>query len=261
MYHDLVLWHIEISHYSEKARWALDHKAVDHVRRTPVPGAHMAIALWLTRGCQYTFPVLQIDCRATGDSTALIAALEESFPDPPLYPADPAQRHRALELEDFFDQELAPHMRLLGFHELHADPDRFDELAAATAPATMGSLGRFAGLYGRAFTAVRFGVRNRDAAELARTRIAAALDRLEAELDESDYLVGDQFSVADLTAAALFYPLVLPAEGPLEAGSMPEGFVSFRDRFSERPGFHWVQEMFRRHRHRAAQPLRVGAQS
>ena len=33
-----VLWHIEISHYNEKARWALDYKGVEHERRAPTPG-------------------------------------------------------------------------------------------------------------------------------------------------------------------------------------------------------------------------------
>jgi hypothetical protein len=33
------LWHIPISHYNEKARWALAYKGVEHERRTPLPGA------------------------------------------------------------------------------------------------------------------------------------------------------------------------------------------------------------------------------
>ena len=32
------LWHIEISHFNEKARWALDHKGVEYERRAPTPG-------------------------------------------------------------------------------------------------------------------------------------------------------------------------------------------------------------------------------
>ena len=40
------------------------------------------------------------------------------------------------------------------------------------------------------------------------------MDRLEAELDGGDHLVGDAFSVADLTAAALFTPLIRPPERP-----------------------------------------------
>src|SRR4051812_50186458 len=93
-----ILWHIVISHYSEKARWALDHKGVEHERRAPVPGAHIPVALWLTRGRHYTFPVLELDGRHIGDSTAMIAALEERFPEPALYPADAGERRRALEL-------------------------------------------------------------------------------------------------------------------------------------------------------------------
>src|ERR671935_2957668 len=101
-----VLWHLEISHYNEKARWALDYKGVEHERRALPGGVHMPVALWLTRGRGRTFPVLQLDGETIGDSTAIIAALEERFPDPPLYPADPAERERALNLEESFDEEL-----------------------------------------------------------------------------------------------------------------------------------------------------------
>jgi glutathione S-transferase len=39
-----------------------------------------------------------------------------------------------------------------------------------------------------------------------------ALDRITVELQPSGYLVGDRFTVADLTAPALFSPLVMPKE-------------------------------------------------
>ena len=42
--------------------------------------------------------------------------------------------------------------------------------------------------------------------------LAAAVDRIESERDGRDYLVGESFTVADLTAAALLYPLVWPPE-------------------------------------------------
>ena len=35
-----VLWHLKVSHYNEKARWALDYKRVPHVRRALMPGLH-----------------------------------------------------------------------------------------------------------------------------------------------------------------------------------------------------------------------------
>src|SRR3954452_24265812 len=93
------LWHIGISHYSEKVRWALEYKGVEYERRAPMPSAHMVVALWLTRGREKTFPVLRIGDETIGDSSAIIGALEKRFPEPELYPEDPAERRRALDLE------------------------------------------------------------------------------------------------------------------------------------------------------------------
>jgi hypothetical protein len=52
------LWHIELSHYSEKARFALDYKGVTYRRRTPIVGLHQPIAMVLTRSGHRRFPVL-----------------------------------------------------------------------------------------------------------------------------------------------------------------------------------------------------------
>jgi glutathione S-transferase len=248
-----VLWHIPVSHYSEKVRWALDHKGIEHERRAPVPGVHIAIALWLTRGADTTFPVLRLDGRNVGDSTAIIAALEERQPGQPLYPEDPEHRSRALELEDYFDEHLGPQIRLLAWHELRTDTERMGQLSEGMLPGPLAhnSLGRaFGGRFGSAYVQLRFRVASDEAAASARAAIAAALDRLEAELDATDsgYLVGDSFTVADLTAASLFYPMVNPPEGPqiLPSGTpaMEEVFAPLR----ERAGGRWVSEMFARNR-------------
>jgi glutathione S-transferase len=243
------LWQIDVSHYSEKVRWALAWKGVEHRRHSPPPGAHMIVALWLTRGGQYTLPILSIDGQRIGDSTAIIAALEERYPEPPLYPLDVEQRRRALELEDYFDEELGPAIRLLAWHELGKDRERFEALMRETAPAP---LRRFAGptaAYARTYTALRFRAGNAEAAERARVKILAGLDRLEAELGDNEYLVGEQFGVADLTAASLFYPLAAPEEAPLRPDSpAAKGFEAFREPLLERRGVKWVREMFRRHR-------------
>lgn len=250
------LWHIDVSHYSEKARWALAWKGVEHRRRSPVPGAHMAVALWLTRGAHYTFPVLRLDGRNVGDSTAIIAALEERCPEPALYPADVAARRRALALEDYFDEELGPAIRQFIWHEFGRDRERFEALMRQTAPPPLARFSAPAAAYARAYTALRFRAGDAGAAERNRAAVLAALDRLEAELGDGEYLVGDGFSVADLTAASLFYPLVRPPEGPLDPGEPgAKGFEEFRAPLRERRGFEWVAEMFRRHR----KPARAGA--
>lgn len=249
-----LLWHIPVSHYSEKVRWALAHKGVEHDRRAPLPGAHMAIALWLTRGSQKTFPVLRLDGRNIGDSTAIIEALEQRWPESPLYPEDPGERRRALELEDFFDEQLGPHIRLLAWHELRTDPERMGEVTATMVPGPLrgrGPADAVARRMGTTYVQLRYRVASDEAAAEARAKVVAALDRLEAELDTSggEYLAGDRFSVADLTAAALFYPLVNPPEAPqvLPAGATP-GFEAFRAPLEDRPGYKWVAETFRKHR-------------
>lgn len=259
------LWQLEISHYCEKARWALAYKEVPHRRRSPLPGTHIAIALALTRGGESTFPMLRLEGRTIGDSTAIVAALERRYPDPPLYPADPEQRRRALGLEEFFDEELGPYARLLPFHELVKEPEMFAEVASEAVPGPLGRAKRFIGLYARTYASLRFGVRDEAAAETARGKIVAAMDRLDAELaaNGGEYLVGDGFSVADLTAAAIFYPVVGPEGGPLPPEMpTPPAFERFREGLRGRPGFAWVEEMFRRHRHpagtAAAVPIRGG---
>jgi glutathione S-transferase len=212
---------------------------------------HIPIALWLTRGGSNTMPLLRLDGRAIADSTAIVAALEERFPDPPLYPADPVLRTRALELEDFFDEELGPHTRLLPFYELIKEPELFAEVAAKTVPPPLNKAPGAVGAYASTYTKLRWGADDSAAAETSRAKITAAIDRLDAELEssDSDYLVGDSFSVADLTAASLLYPLVAPPEGPLpEDTPTPPAFERFRESLSDRPGFAWVGEMFRRHR-------------
>ena len=84
-----MLWQLQISHYNEKVRWALDLKGVAHERRAPLPPSHMAVALWLTRGKCATFPMLTLDGQVIGVSTTIIAALERRHPEPALYPEDP----------------------------------------------------------------------------------------------------------------------------------------------------------------------------
>jgi len=58
--------------------------------------------------------------------------------------------------------------------------------------------------------------------------------------------------VADLTAASLLYPLVLPPEAETMIQEMPASLQAFRAGLRDRPCFRWVQEMFRRHRRAGA---------
>jgi glutathione S-transferase len=246
-----LLWQIEVSHYSEKVRWALDYKRVPHRRRSTLGGIHILAALWLSRGESITFPVLELDGERIADSTAAIAALERRNPEPPLYPADPGELSRALALEDYFDERLGPAARLLPFHELSQEPELFGEVAALTVPPPLSRAKGFLSAYARVYTNTRFGVAEEAAAARAREQILAAFDRVEAELAAGDgrHLVGERFSVADLAGASLFYPVVVPAGGPLPPGlPQPAGLERFRAEIAERPGYRWVEDTYRRYR-------------
>jgi glutathione S-transferase len=253
-----ILWQVEVSHYNEKARWALDYKALPHVRRAPLPGFHGLYARAITRGAHHRLPILELDGRRVGDSTAIIAALEEHRPEPPLYPADPAERERALALEDFLDEELAPRLRRYFWH--HTLPDR-DAVVDAVFPSGGGGRVRLLRLMGPvAGPALRrdYGISEASAAE-ALTGIRAAMDRVEREVGPGGYLVGDAFTVADLAAAALFTPVLAPPGRPYAPRRMAPALLELREELAAREGGEWVARIYARHRGESAEIAASGA--
>jgi glutathione S-transferase len=239
------LWHFRISHFNEKVRWGLDWKRLPHRRRAVLPGPHIPVIWWHTG--QKQVPVLRLDGTTIVDSTRILAALEIHAPEPPLYPSAPAARTRALALEEYFDEELGPHIRRAFFHEVLQDAP----VALATLTVDEPWLTRR--LYGLAFPLVRTVMRadmGIDAARSAESRacVEAALDRVAAELQPSGYLVGDRFSVADRTAAALLAPLVRAPEFPYALPPLVPALAAWRARLATHPAFEWAEAMYHRHR-------------
>jgi glutathione S-transferase len=242
-----VLWHLEISHYNEKVRWALDYKSIPHVRKTPLPGLHGLHALVLTRGAHRRLPVLELDGRRIGDSTAIIAALERYRPEPPLYPEDAEELARALELEEYFDERLAPSLRTWVWHQTLDDVDTVVDMVMPNAgPGGQRALRVLAPV---ARPAVRADYKvSAEHADEALVEIHAAMDRVESELRPSGYLVGDAFSVADLSAAALFTPVLMPPGRQYPPRRVAPRVRELREELEARDGGRWVAEMFARHR-------------
>jgi glutathione S-transferase len=99
-----------------------------------------------------------------------------------------------------------------------------------------------------------------EAAEASRVKTVAAIERLEDEIGPSGYLVGDSFTVADLTAAALLYPVAQPPEFPYPlVADPPQSALEYLDPLAQRPGGQWVAEMYRRHRHISPEPASAPA--
>ena len=100
------------------------------------------------------------------------------------------------------------------------------------------------GLYAVAGPSVRTDYRTTASAEGVR----AGLDRLERDLAGGDHLVGDAFTVADLTAAAVFTPLIAPPNRPFLPRSLPPEVMALREEMTARPGGQWVLETYARSR-------------
>ena len=243
---DTTLWHLKVSNYNEKARWALDHKGVPHLRRAMVPGEHRAIAKKLTGG--RTFPVLVLDGQAIGDSTRIIEALERHAPDPPLYPADPGERRTALELEDLFDEELGPYIRLLALHCAMEDRELMLGMFAPDLAGARRVLARalFPGVRRRVTS--DFGI-DELGVEHAYRKLATAGERFRATLRPSGYLAGDTFGVADLTLASIVAPIVAPEQFPYPQPQRGHPlFAEPRSVLAESGILDWTLDMYARHR-------------
>ena len=241
-----VLWQYSFSNYNEKARWALDHKGIRHRRRSLMPGGPRG--LWMSRG-DGTIPVLDLDGRRIVDSTRIIDALEKRQAEPALYPDGEDERRRALELEDFFDEHAGHDMRRVGFCELRDHMDYGLDFMTTDQPRLKAAAGR---LWLRAsfpivwrYLSKRYTF-GQQAFEASRATLVAALDRIEAERDGGDYLVGDSFTVADLAGAALLYPLVWPPEFQYELPKAPRS--EFLESVQDHPAREWISEIWRRHR-------------
>ncbi len=247
------LWHFPISHFNEKVRWALDYKRIPHLRQAQGLG-YMVKTLWATGTMK--LPILFLDGKAIGDSTRIIEALERYQPDPSLYPSEERERRRALALEDYFDEEVGHAVRAAILGPLfESDPDEALRalLTGMPAGAAVRRTARAIFPAFRAFYELRHDMKPARVAT-APAKVRSGLDRIEKELQPSGYLVGDRFTVADLTAAALFCPLVMPAEFQYRpAEPHPKSARAFRELLADHVGFKWVLEMYRRHRGRSAE--------
>jgi glutathione S-transferase len=252
-----LLWHIPLSHFSEKVRWTLDYKRIAHRRR--VLGADYLIRAWRATG-RGTLPILFLEGRAIGDSTRIIAALEERHPEPPLYPGDATARRRALALEDYFDEQLGPALRAAMVTPLFRhDPELALGVLTTGMPDKAYQMLRplvriFPAFY-------RFRHKISDAKlDADRATVNAALDRIEQERQGRAYLVGDAFTVADLTAASMLSPLLQPPEiqYPLRI-ELPPYLQDYRATLLQHPATQWASGIYRLHRGRSAEVSRRSA--
>lgn len=239
------------SHFNEKVRWALDFKKIPHVRIGYLPGPH---ALMIRRlSGQGQVPVLRMDGRVLCGSAHILDMLEQRFPTPALYPADAASRNEALALQARLDAELGPEVRRAFFDAALDEGVYVAQAFDSDKPAWKRRA------YEAAFPLVRSVMKKSmnitpETGQRARQRVDGLLDFLAEQSAATGYLVGDRFTVADLTAAALLGP-VAPVEHPdmKPVEPRPPRLTALCAAWSGHPGMAWAMEIWRKHR-----PPRLG---
>jgi glutathione S-transferase len=202
---------IPISHYCEKARWALDRAGVRYRERP-----HLQLVHWLAvrrAGGGRTAPVLVCGDRVLAESGDILEAADAGLPPGRrLYPDGDLAAAEVRALEREFDERLGPQGRLWMYDALRGRREIAIAYACTGVPAwerralplayplVTRIIDRYLGITPAAAA--------RSEAEV-RAVFARVAKRLE---DGRPYLCGDRFTAADLTFAALAAAVLMPPE-------------------------------------------------
>lgn len=235
------------SHLNEKARWILDYKGAGYEAVTFSPGMHIRGMQKLSG--QTATPVVVADDEVIVGSGAIGEFIDAAYPGRALLPQDPAERERVLELCAWFDDRIGAYHRRALFHFMFNN-DR----GAVAALFTIGEsrMRRFLYTLGMPILCGMLRKMDQINAQTAATgenNVQAALDLIMDRAAKTGYLHGDQFSLADLTAAALLFPVAIPLELSFEIPERARRVLgAWQDRWIHHPGTDWVQKMFREYR-------------
>jgi glutathione S-transferase len=241
----LRLYTFTISHFSEKVRWVLSHERIEFVEVPWVPALHVVSAR--TMGGATTVPIVEAGRERVQDSTAIVEWLDEHRGPLSLLPRGP-MRDEAMALEARFD-EVGGEVIRVAYDHAFRDPDAVIRLW--TIDATRGqALAVRMGfpIFQLAFRA-RVGMGPKQIAH-AREVIDAGLGLVEERTrDGARHLVGEQLTIADVTAAALLAPLACPEEHAVYGSARFRELVApVVEPWKDRPALAWVRETYRAHR-------------
>ncbi|MDY7224990.1 glutathione S-transferase family protein [Hyalangium rubrum] len=250
------LYQFPISHYCEKARWLLDAKGLAYTLTNLMPGAHRRVTKRLAQGSQGSVPVLVDNGTALGDSTEIALYLERTYPSPALLPPPGPERDRVLELEDYFDHVAGVHVRRWAYGHIIGGGAPLGDMMFGPYPAPQRWLGRMMVPLIKVVLRRQYRI-HPPKVEESRLKLLEGLDRLEREIggDPSRYLVGSSLTIADITAAALYSPLVAPDNSPYPPrpdAETPKAMVEMRKALRDRPAGQWVLRRYEQDRLRPA---------
>ena len=244
----LQLYGFTVSHYAEKARWALDYKRIEHEWIPLLPGPHAFVVRRIAP--LTTVPVLRDGDTVVQGSGEILDYVESHYPERSLTPASEDDRRTALGLERRFDRDVGETTRRIFYS--HALPNR---------RLTLWLFKQGGPWWASAFYALSYPVVARVISRMYETtpenvktdedRLARLFAEMEERLQGHRYLVGDRFSRADLTLAALLGAMWLPPERPVEPPPddlYPPGLQEWKRRHADAPLVEYVFRIYRDHR-------------
>ncbi len=240
----ITLYQFPISHYCEKARWALAYKQIDHNVKNLIPGFHASTTSKIAP--RSSVPVLTHDKNVIQGSDKIITYLDEEFPERNLTPNNEKLKDEALEWEKYVDKEVGIHLRRCCYHVLLEYPDIVISFFTHNGP----WYGKFVVPY--MFPKIKKAMHERmqindETAKTSRQHLGTAIDKLHLHLQNNKFLVGDQFSRADLAAASLLAPFCMPEKYGLNWPSQfPEELQALIDEFQGK--LDWVEACYENYR-------------
>lgn len=244
---------IPISHFCEKARWALDRCGIAYRERAHLQVLHVFAAR--RAGGGRTVPVLVCGGEVLDDSSLILQYADRRAPGPEwrLYPDDPGEAAEIRALERGLDEGLGPHGRRWMYDEMRGERDLVRRYGTAGVPGwERRALPLAYPLISRVIDR-HLEVTPATAAESLR-EVRRSFDAISERLaDGRPYLAGERFTAADLTFSALAAAVLMPPEYsvPLpRPQELPPAMGSVvRDLRDHRAGRHALR-MFREERRR-----------
>ena len=228
---------IPISHYCEKARWALERAELPYREERHVQVVHRFAARRAGGGA--TVPVLVTDDGAIGESSEILAWVDERLePDARLLPAERGERAEVQALCRRFDEQLGPTGRRLMYVHMLAVRELMLSFNNQGVPVWEDRLIRWGWplivAIARRALAITPGIEVEDERVVWREFDHVA----ELLADGRPYLFGERFGAADLTFAAMSASVLVPDDYgvPLpQPDLMPPPTAALIRRFREHP--------------------------
>jgi glutathione S-transferase len=239
---------IAISHYCEKVRWAMDYLDIDYQEEDHAPPFHQQ---YTSRYGGKTVPVFVTDEKVLVDSRDIMYYLDTVAVDKQFYPQDPELRHQAETLEELFDQKLGVATRNWGYYYAIQKPLKIALAWGINAPLSekikcIIASPRIPGLLRQYYNVTEA------SKEKALKDIKEVFTVVNQRLDSGQqYLVGDRFSSADITFAALASPVIRPEHHPVydsRLSKLPSEMVAVAEELRKTPAGELVMRMYREHR-------------